>query len=244
MSKSRNHLHRETLTQVCGVCGLTKPITDMTECDIVRTSVAAELDKAIPDWRDTGWICRTDLQDYRRKSVEAMIRREHGELTELDREVIESLAAHETVTENTDESYEETTTIGDRVADRTSAFAGSWTFIVSFVAFMLFWMFINILPALFSIFDPYPFILLNLFLSMVAALQAPLIMMSQRRQEEKDRLRSQNDYQINLKAELEIRHLHEKLDHILIGQWERLSKIQEAQLDMFEELARGRGGSA
>lgn len=236
MPRALNHMPRDALTQVCGVCGLTKPLSEMTGCDVVRNSVAAELDKSFPDWRETGWICRTDLQNYRRRSVEAMIRREHGELTDLDREVIESLAAHETVTENTEESYEETTTIGDRVADRTSAFAGSWTFILSFVAFMLFWMFANALPVLFSTFDPYPFILLNLFLSMVAALQAPLIMMSQRRQEEKDRLRSQNDYQINLKAELEIRHLHEKLDHILIGQWERLSKIQEAQLEMFEEL--------
>ncbi len=84
--------------------------------------------------------------------------------------------------------------------------------------------------------DPYPFILLNLILSCIAAIQAPVIMMSQNRQEAKDRLRSQNDYQINLKAELEIRHLHEKLDHLLIHQWDKLSKIQEIQLDLLAEI--------
>jgi uncharacterized membrane protein len=84
--------------------------------------------------------------------------------------------------------------------------------------------------------DPYPFILLNLILSCLAAVQAPIIMMSQNRQEAKDRLRSQNDYQVNLKAELEIRHLHEKIDHLLMHQWDKLAKIQEIQLDLLSEM--------
>jgi uncharacterized membrane protein len=86
--------------------------------------------------------------------------------------------------------------------------------------------------------DPYPFILLNLILSCIAAIQAPVIMVSQNRQEAKDRLRSQNDYQINLKAELEIQHLHEKLDHLLQHQWERLAQIQEIQLDLLSEMSK------
>ena len=86
--------------------------------------------------------------------------------------------------------------------------------------------------------DPYPFILLNLMLSCLAAIQAPVIMMSQNRQEAKDRLRSQNDYQVNLKAELEIRHLHEKLDHLLMHQWDRLAQIQEIQLDLLSEMSK------
>lgn len=86
--------------------------------------------------------------------------------------------------------------------------------------------------------DHYPFILLNLILSCIAAIQAPVIMMSQNRQEAKDRLRSQNDYQINLKAELEIQHLHEKLDHLLQHQWERLAQIQEIQLDLLSEMSK------
>jgi uncharacterized membrane protein len=86
--------------------------------------------------------------------------------------------------------------------------------------------------------DPYPYILLNLILSCLAAIQAPIIMMSQNRQEAKDRLRSQHDYQVNLKAELEIRHLHEKVDHLLSHQWERLAEIQEIQLELLSEIGR------
>lgn len=225
---------------VCGVCGLEKPRSAMLSCNIVRPSIAEELDRGAPDWRRTGWICRADLREYRRRAVETMIRRERGELSELDRSVIDSLSTHEPVAENTVEVFEGALSLGDRVADRVASFAGSWPFILSFLGFMLVWMLANLLPLLFSAFDPYPFILLNLFLSMVAALQAPLIMMSQQRQEAKDRMRAQNDYRINLKAELEIRHLHEKLDHILVSQWERLSKIQEAQLELFEELSERR----
>ena len=169
-----------------------------------------------------------------------MIRNERGELTRLEQEVIDSLAQHAVVSENVEETWRGAVSFGDRVADRMAAFAGSWGFILAFLGFMMVWMGVNVLHVLRDDFDPYPFILLNLLLSMIAAFQAPLIMMSQRRQEEKDRLRSQNDYQINLKAELEIRHLHEKLDRILIGQWERLSRIQEAQLELFEEFSRDR----
>ena len=99
------------------------------------------------------------------------------------------------------------------------------------------WMAFNVIMAAQEQFDPYPFILLNLVLSCLAAIQAPIIMMSQKRQEAKDRLRSENDYRVNLKAELEIRHLHEKLDHLINRQWERLAEIQQIQLEIMEDLA-------
>ncbi len=95
----------------------------------------------------------------------------------------------------------------------------------------------HLAPATRATFDPYPFILLNLVLSCIAAIQAPIIMMSQKRQEAKDRLRSENDYQVNLKAELEIRHLHEKIDHLITRQWERLAEIQQIQLEIMQDLA-------
>jgi uncharacterized membrane protein len=94
-----------------------------------------------------------------------------------------------------------------------------------------------------SRFDPYPYILLNLILSCLAALQAPVIMMSQKRQEVKDRMRSQSDYRIDLKAELEIRHLHEKIDHLISRQWQRLTEIQQMQLETMHEMSRGNKGS-
>ncbi len=115
-------------------------------------------------------------------------------------------------------------------------FGGSWTFLILFGVFLLVWVVMNSLVLFWRPLDPYPFIFLNLILSCLAAIQAPIIMMSQNRQEAKDRIQSQYDYRVNLKAELEIRHLHEKMDHLLSHQWERLVQIQELQLELLSEL--------
>ena len=163
------------------------------------------------------------------------VTRERGELTRLEHEVVKSLADHETLAENIEAEYVGQRTLGERMSDRLASFGGSWTFISLFGVVLLVWMGFNIAVAGRSQFDPYPFILLNLVLSCLAAIQAPIIMMSQKRQEAKDRLRSENDYRVNLKAELEIRHLHEKMDHILTRQWERLAEIQQIQLEIMQE---------
>ena len=168
-----------------------------------------------------------------------MLRNERSELSALDKTVIQSIANQETLTENVEATFDERLSLGDRWADRIAAFGGSWYFIGLFGAVLLAWIAVNLLPLFGERFDPYPFILLNLVLSCIAALQAPFIMMSQRRQEAKDRLRSQNDYRVNLKAELEIRLLHEKLDHLLLKQWERLAEIQQIQMEIMEEIAQG-----
>ncbi len=131
-------------------------------------------------------------------------------------------------------------TVGERLADRIATFGGSWTFLICFAVFLALWIGFNSVVLYSRPPDPYPYILLNLILSCLAAIQAPVIMMSQNRQEAKDRLRSQHDYQVNLKAELEIRHLHEKVDHLLSHQWERLAQIQEIQLELLSELSRKR----
>lgn len=133
------------------------------------------------------------------------------------------------------EVFEERLTFGERLADRVAAIGGSWSFIVGFGLFLIAWAILNTIVLAARAFDPFPFIFLNLMLSMLAALQAPIIMMSQKRQEAKDRLRSENDYRVNLKAELEIRHLHEKVDHILTRQWERLAEIQQIQLEIMQD---------
>jgi uncharacterized membrane protein len=122
-----------------------------------------------------------------------------------------------------------------RIADRVSSFGGSWRFILSFVLFMTAWMAANIF-LLSRPFDPYPFILLNLILSAIAAIQAPIIMMSQNRKEEKDRQRSVNDYLVNLKSEIEVRNLHKKLDLLMTEQMKTLFEIQKAQMDMMEDI--------
>ena len=127
-------------------------------------------------------------------------------------------------------------TLGERVADSVAAFGGSWAFIILFAVSLTIYTVINVRLGN-KAWDPYPFILLNLLLSCIAAVQAPIIMMSQKRQEAKDRLRSENDYRVNLKAEFEIRHLHEKLDHLINRQWERLAEIQQIQLEIMEDIA-------
>ena len=125
------------------------------------------------------------------------------------------------------------------MADRLAAFGGSWTFLGIFALVMMAWMFVNSYLLAARPFDPYPFILLNLVLSCLAAIQAPVIMMSQNRQQARDRMGAIHDYQVNLKAELEIRHLHQKMDHLLSHQWERLVEIQEIQMELISEI-RGR----
>lgn len=190
---------------------------------------------AIPD---RGFLSRKLIEKYRSRFISELLREERGELSALENEVIESLESHDTLAENIEDDYEETRSLGDRVADGVAIFGGSWTFIISFCAFLAVWMAINLILGADAAFDAYPFILLNLVLSTIAALQAPVIMMSQRRQEQKDRLRALNDYKVNLKAELEIRHLHEKVDHLLNRQWERLTEIQQIQIEMMRDQAK------
>ena len=133
-------------------------------------------------------------------------------------------------------------TFGERLSDRMAEFGGSWKFLIIFCAVLIVWIATNGVLIARRAFDPYPFILLNLILSCLAAAQAPIIMMSQNRAEARDRLRAESDYKINLKAELEIRHLHEKLDHLLRRQYNRLFEIQQIQIELLEELGRKRKG--
>jgi uncharacterized membrane protein len=223
----------------CGLCG-----KQGAAHNVSVERVGAELGELIakdhPDWKKTGYICHADLLKYRQDFVGQMLSKERSELSRLDQAVISSIAKQETLSEDVDTAFDQHLSVGDRWADRIAAFGGSWTFIGSFAGILLIWIAINVSSLFRQPFDPYPFILLNLLLSCLAAVQAPLIMMSQRRQEEKDRLRSRNDYRVNLKAELEIRLLHDKLDHLLLKQWERLAQIQQVQLDLMEEIAQER----
>ncbi len=130
----------------------------------------------------------------------------------------------------------EKTSLAERLADNVASFGGSWKFIISFFLFMLVWICANVWWLQNKGFDPYPFILLNLLLSCIAAIQAPIIMMSQNRKEARDRKRSENDYVINLKAEIEIRNLHEKIDLLMVEQMENLFDVQKAQMELIREI--------
>ncbi len=183
------------------------------------------------------------LQPQRRllraEYVRGILEEEMGRLTRLEEEVLEKLKEQDLIVRNINEEYNENLTIGQRMADRIASFGGSWAFIGTFIGVLFAWITLNSVVFLWRPFDPYPFILLNLILSCLAAIQAPIILMSQNRQEARDRLHLQHDYQVNLKAELEIRNLHEKLDHLLTYQWQRLLEIQEMQVEMMEEITRG-----
>jgi uncharacterized membrane protein len=228
----RNERHKARAH--CAFCGADAryPVAFGT----IRPAIAAMILADHPGLTADSVICRDHLIAYRTRYVEEMLARERGEISALERQVVESLAREETVSEDTERSWLDARTFGERLADRVAEFGGSWTFIVSFFAVLAVWMAFNIWAAA-NKFDPYPFILLNLMLSCLAAIQAPIIMMSQKRQEAKDRLRSENDYRVNLKAELEIRHLHEKIDHLISRQWERLAEIQQIQLEIMQDLS-------
>lgn len=219
----------------CQVCG-TERVGILRPASIVRHAIADLIRRDMGKWDEAGWVCLDDLQRFQHRYVEEMLRAEKGEISELEREVLDSLRKQETLSANADLEFDAGLTLGQRLADRIADFGGSWTFLIFFGLVIFAWMFLNSYVLATRPFDPYPYILLNLCLSCLAAVQAPVIMMSQNRQEARDRLRAVRDYQVNLKAELEIRHLHQKLDHLLSHQWERLVEIQEIQMELINEV--------
>lgn len=229
---------KSTGRQECPVCGRKVRARELVPGSAVRDAVVQQIQREHPDWTTDQFICRDDLNRTRAAYVHSLLVSERGDLSALEREVVRSLERHEFLARNVEEELEQEWTLGERLADRIAEFGGSWTFLTLFAGFLFVWVAINTIVLTGRPVDPYPFILLNLVLSCLAAIQAPIIMMSQNRQEAKDRLRSQHDYQVNLKAELEIRHLHEKVDHLLSQQWERLAEIQEIQLELLSEIGR------
>jgi uncharacterized membrane protein len=222
----------------CAVCGNVFPMRDLIPGSAVRDVVTREIEREHPAWSTESFICRPDLAAYRTRYVQSLLESEKGEITTLEKEVLQSIHQHELLAKNVDMEFEQKWSFGEKLADRIATFGGSWSFLICFGVFLALWIGMNSLVLLWRPRDPYPFIFLNLILSCIAAIQAPIIMMSQNRQEAKDRVRSQHDYQVNLKAELEIRHLHEKIDHLISNQWDRLTKIQEIQLDLLSEIGR------
>lgn len=220
----------------CPVCGEHRPAHDRFEGEMVRPNLVVELERSHPAWTPALPVCKTCLNDARARYVASIIEEEKGELSRAEKDVVESFRASELLATNSDAEFDQQLEFGDRMSDRIASFGGSWTFILAFGGTIFVWIILNTIAWLYRPFDPYPYILLNLVLSCVAAIQAPVIMMSQKRQEAKDRLRATNDYRVNLKAEIEIRHLNEKFDLLLSRQWQHLLEIQRVQVDMMEQL--------
>lgn len=221
---------------VCAVCGRAKHAHELTPAELVRPRIAELIRRDCDRWTPRSWICRADLHRYTALLLESMLADERGEITQLDEEVLTSLRDNELIAANLNAEIAEQKTFAERMADRIAAFGGSWRFVLVFIGVMIFWIIANSLAFFGPRFDPYPFILLNLVLSCIAALQAPIIMMSQNRQEKRDRVRAEQDYKVNLKAELEVRLLTTKLDQLRNHQWQRLLEIQRIQTELMQEI--------
>lgn len=228
-----------------GICYISKAeveLKNLIEFKSINPTIRHLILMDFPDFSEGKYISINKLAEYRRKYLESLIKKENKELNKLEKEVLNSIQSNSLLSENIEIEIAEDLSIGQKIADQIATFGGSWTFIIIFFLFLIVWMGMNIWILTTNPFDPYPFILLNLILSCIAAIQAPIIMMSQNRKEQKDRARSENDFKVNLKAELEIRLLHEKLDHLIIHQNKRLLDIQQLQLDYLEEIAKNQNG--
>jgi uncharacterized membrane protein len=220
---------------VSAISGLEFPTKDRILCHDIRIPILNLVKEEYPDLDENGSISDSELNLYREKYISKFLQTEVGELSDLQKRVIKSLKNNKSFVSKVEDKID-TRTFGQVVADKVADFGGSWIFIISFFVFILLWIASNVYLLLNKGFDPYPFILLNLILSCLAALQAPVIMMSQNRQEEKDRERAKKDYMINLKSELEIRMLDEKLDHLIMHQQQELIEIQKVQIEMMNDI--------
>jgi uncharacterized membrane protein len=229
---------KDQKTVLCSVCGTRVRMNEVLPVELVRGATIKAIQEKIPDLPLEGsFICINDLNRFRREYIEDVLEEERGTLTRLEQEFVDALAERELLSKNVNIEFEKDLTFGERLADNVAEIGGSWSFIIGFAAVVVVWIVINSILLLRHPFDPYPYILLNLVLSCLAAIQAPVIMMSQNRQDAKDRLRSEYDYKVNLKAELEIRHLNERIDLLLRHQWQRLLEIQQIQIDILEEFS-------
>jgi len=234
------HQSQQKLKVRCQITGKEIPIDEAVPVDLIRDSLISVLSQERPSLDANGYIAMSELNKARMKFAEQTAAQETDDLIKLRQEVQEALLRQETLTKDIDREFDARATRGEKIADKVAAFGGSWTFIIIFGVILFVWMAANSIAFLVKPFDPFPFIFLNLILSCVAAIQAPVIMMSQNRQEAKDRMRSENDYKTNLKAELEIQAINEKIDKLLNDQWKHLLEIQQMQMEMIEQLSKSK----
>jgi uncharacterized membrane protein len=226
------------VNKICAISKKEYPENKMILGSNIMFAIRETIQKEHPEFTSESWIEQSILHEYRRKYLESLVSDELGQIQKMESEVLDAIESNEIITEKLNIELENEFTFGERLSDKIAEFGGSWSFILSFLFFMMLWIIANVVLLANKGFDPYPFILLNLILSCLAALQAPIIMMSQNRQEQKDRKRAENDYKTNLKAELEIRQLHDKIDHLIQHQNKKIMEIQEIQSDYLNEIVK------
>ena len=227
----------ETLT--CAISGKACSPEHAVSLSALHQTIQQYVFRNYPGTTTESIISDEQLINLEKNYLNEILTNELGELDDLEKEVLTSISHSKILSEKIEDILDEEITFGDRLSDKVASFGGSWKFIIAFFSFMAFWIVLNVVLLHDKVFDPYPFILLNLLLSCLASIQAPLIMMSQNRVEAKDRTRSEHDYKINLKSELEIQLLHKKIDHLLIHQNKHLLEMQRIQAEMMETISRG-----
>jgi uncharacterized membrane protein len=223
-------------TRQCAISGKEYPLDELYKGSAIRKTLLELIRKDHHEFGLDSYISINELNKYRKQYLESMIQDEAGEISNLESEVVNSISSNKLLSDNIEVELDKKLTFGERLSDHIADFGGSWTFIIIFFLILFIWIAVNVWVITSKPFDPYPFILLNLILSCLASIQAPIIMMSQNRKEDRDRLRSENDYKINLKAELEIRIIHEILDHLVAHQNQKMLEIQEIQADFLEDI--------
>jgi uncharacterized membrane protein len=229
-----NGAKEKTIT--CPVCQKSRPSHEAIFGELIQPVIVDLIRQNAPNWDGSAPICFSCLNSLRADNIQKIIHSQKGGITDLEKEVTETLRKQELLSSDLNAAFDKNLSFGSRLADSVAEFGGSWKFIILFSSIIIIWISINSVAYFTGHFDPYPFILLNLILSCIAAMQAPIIMMSQNRQEDKDRLRAENDFKTNLKAELEVRILHNKMDELLTHHWQSLMNIQKMQVEMMEKL--------
>jgi len=222
----------------CQICGEYKRKSDLVPAALIQTSIADVIVKEHPVWSPEGYICHADLNRFRMGYIRDILEKEKEEYSSLEETVRHGGKEEDHLPKNINVEFEKKLTFGEHLSDKIAGFAGSWTFIAVFTGIIFLWVTLNTYILLSRPFDPYPYILLNLVLSVLTAVQAPVIIMSQNRQEMRDRLHAERDYQVSIHTELEIHRLHRKIDYLLKSQGQRLMEIQNIQVELLEELAR------
>jgi uncharacterized membrane protein len=202
----------------------------------VEPKIRAYLLDKNPDLNEDSTISFVELLNYRLEYLQEQILQEQDETKKVNKEMIEKIKDNKIVSTNLNHSLDGKKTLGQKAADAIAKFGGSWPFIFIFIIVLAIWILLNSMGGWIHPFDKYPFILLNLALSCLAAIQAPIIMMSQNRQAARDRKEADNDYQTNLKAELEISLLHEKIDYLMSEQWQHIVELQQLQIELLTQL--------
>jgi uncharacterized membrane protein len=227
----------EQETFPCQICREQKKKTDLVSAESIHISIINKIIEEYPTLSLQGYICHTDLNRFRKEYVREILEKEKNEFASLKDADKLTVKEGDHLPKNINVAFDKELTFGEHLADKIAGFAGSWIFIAMFAGLIFLWVILNSYLLLYRPFDPYPYILLNLVLSVLTAIQAPIIIMSQNRQEMRDRLHDERDYQVSIHTDLEIHRLHTKIDYLMTSQGQRLMEIQNIQTELMEELA-------